>query len=208
MKTEMNLNTDFIKAERERRAWSQSHLAEAAGISLRTMQRVESAGTASKETTLAIASALTTSVERLLEAPKPKLSKRPVFRFAWPLATISVLLFSTVFIAQQAIAKQLMLDVKLGLKDEIHDSRLITEAGEPAEIRIDGKIRVIITPKLTKNGEVFLQTEIYTFKDGSYTLAGKPGLVIKENAEAKVISDSEQTGSYSLSITPHVINQP
>lgn len=208
MNNEMKLNTDFIKAERERRAWSQNHLADAAGISLRTIQRVESAGTASKETTLAIASALSTSVEQLVIASSTAERKRTGFRFGWPLATASVLLVSSLFIAQHAFAKQLMLDVKLGLEDEKHDSRLITEAGEPAEIRVDGKIRVIITPTLTKDGDVFLQTEIYTYKDGEYSLAGKPGLIIKENAEALVTSDSEKSGSYSLAITPHVINKP
>lgn len=208
MNNEMKLNTDFIKAERERRAWSQNHLADAAGISLRTIQRVESAGTASKETTLAIASALSTSVEQLVIASSTAERKRTGFRFGWPLATASVLLVSSLFIAQHAFAKQLMLDVKLGLEGEKHDSRLITEAGEPAEIRVDGKIRVIITPTLTKDGDVFLQTEIYTYKDGDYSLAGKPGLIIKENAEALVTSDSEKTGSYRLAITPHVINRP
>lgn len=208
MSTEMKLNVDFIKAERERRAWSQNHLADAAGISLRTIQRVESVGVASKETTLAIASALSTSVEKLMAVPEPKSNTRRAFRLVWPLATASALLFSALFIVQQAVAKQLMLDVKLGLADQKHDSRLITEAGVPAEIRVDGKIRVIITPTLTKNGDVFLQTEIYTFKDGSFILAGKPGLIIKDNAEALVTSDSENTGNYSLSITPHVINKP
>jgi transcriptional regulator with XRE-family HTH domain len=208
MSIEMKLNMDLIKAERERRAWSQNHLADAAGLSLRTIQRIESQGIASKETTLAIASALSTSVEQLLAAPNAADNKRTGFRFGWPLATASVLLVSSLLIAQQAFAKQLMLDVKLGLEDEKHDSRLITEAGEPAEIRVDGKIRVIITPTLTKDGDVFLQTEIYTYKDGDYSLVGKPGLIIKDNAEALVTSDSEQTGGYRLAITPHVIQKP
>jgi transcriptional regulator with XRE-family HTH domain len=208
MNNEMKLNNDFIKTERERRAWSQNHLADAAGISLRTIQRVESAGTASKETTLAIAAVLSTSVEQLLAAPVTKETKRPGYRYGWPLATASVLLCSSLLIAQYAYAEQLMLDVKLGLHNEKHDSRLITDAGKPAEIRVDGKIRVIITPTITKNGDVFLQTEIYTFKNGNYSLVGKPGLIIKENTEALVTSDSEESGSYSLAITPHLITKP
>jgi transcriptional regulator with XRE-family HTH domain len=207
MNNEMKLNTDFIKAERERRAWSQAHLADAAGISLRTIQRVESEGTASKETTLAIAAVLAVSVEQLLAVPITKESKRPGFRFGWPLATGSLLMCSLLLIAQYAYAEQLMLDVKLGLDDEKHDSRLITDTGKPAEIRVDGKIRVVITPTITKNGDVFLQTEIYTFKNGHYFLAGKPGLITKENAEALVTSDSEESGIYSLAITPHLITK-
>lgn len=208
MSTEMKLNIDFIKAERERRAWSQNHLADAAGISLRTIQRVESVGVASKETTLAIASALSTSVEQLLAISEPKSGTRRAFRFVWPLATASALLFSALFIAQQAMAKQLMLDVNLGVADQQHNSRLITDAGQPAEIRVDGKLRVIITPTIAENGDVFLQTEIYTFQNGRYVLAGKPGLLIKENVAAEVSSDSVQSGKYTLSITPYVLNKP
>ncbi len=46
---EMNVDSNLIKSERHRRAWSQDHLAEVAGLSLRTIQRVEKTGTASYE---------------------------------------------------------------------------------------------------------------------------------------------------------------
>jgi len=37
----MELNKDKLKHLRESKAWSQSHLAEVAGLSLRTIQRIE-----------------------------------------------------------------------------------------------------------------------------------------------------------------------
>lgn len=46
-----------IRKLREARAWSQEHLAAAAGLSLRTIQRVEAEGRASAETRLALAAA-------------------------------------------------------------------------------------------------------------------------------------------------------
>lgn len=61
----MPISRETIKALREAKAWSQAHLAEAAGLSLRTVQRMEAEGTASAETRLAVAAALNVPVESL-----------------------------------------------------------------------------------------------------------------------------------------------
>lgn len=45
----MKLDRKKLKLLRESKAWSQSHLAEVSGISLRTVQRIEKSGTASPE---------------------------------------------------------------------------------------------------------------------------------------------------------------
>jgi transcriptional regulator with XRE-family HTH domain len=54
---EMKINPETIRKWREQRAWSQEHLAEITGLSLRTIQRVEAEGKASNETRMALASA-------------------------------------------------------------------------------------------------------------------------------------------------------
>ncbi|KAF7783548.1 hypothetical protein PRUB_a3342 [Pseudoalteromonas rubra] len=46
---EMKLDKAKLKQLRASKAWSQSHLAEASGISLRTIQRIEKSGVASPE---------------------------------------------------------------------------------------------------------------------------------------------------------------
>jgi hypothetical protein len=61
----MAISGERIKALREARAGSQAHLAEAAALGLRTIQRVEAEGRASAETRPAIAAALDVSVETL-----------------------------------------------------------------------------------------------------------------------------------------------
>ena len=70
MDSSMAISGEKIKALRDARAWSQAHFAEAAGLSLRTVQRVEAEGTASAETRLAMAAALGVSVDDL-NAPAP-----------------------------------------------------------------------------------------------------------------------------------------
>lgn len=68
----MKIDTALIKQLREQRAWSQEHLASVAGLSLRTVQRVEADGSASAETRMAIASALDVDVARLnMSSPLP-----------------------------------------------------------------------------------------------------------------------------------------
>jgi transcriptional regulator with XRE-family HTH domain len=67
----MAISGETIKALREAKAWSQAHLAEAAGVSLRTVQRMEAEGTASAETRLAVAAALDVPVEALNRPEAP-----------------------------------------------------------------------------------------------------------------------------------------
>ncbi len=64
-----------IKRWREERNWSQEHLAEAAGISLRTIQRIENGDGASRETVMALAAvfnvdAIALNVDARVEAEK------------------------------------------------------------------------------------------------------------------------------------------
>jgi len=55
---DMQVDGDLIRSQREKRAWSQEHLAAAAGIGVRTVQRIESTGVASYESLRAISAAL------------------------------------------------------------------------------------------------------------------------------------------------------
>lgn len=55
---EMKIDSQLVRHERERRAWSQEHLASVAGLGLRTIQRIEATGAASYESVKAIAAVL------------------------------------------------------------------------------------------------------------------------------------------------------
>ena len=62
---DMKLNAERIRALREQRAWSQEHLATVAGLSARTLQRIEAGSAASQETCLALAAAQQVQVVEL-----------------------------------------------------------------------------------------------------------------------------------------------
>ena len=52
MEAQMKINGEAVRALRERKSWSQEQLASAAGLSVRTVQRVEVENVASAETRL------------------------------------------------------------------------------------------------------------------------------------------------------------
>ncbi len=72
----MKVDPNLVKKLREARAWSQDHLAQVSGMSLRTIQRVEADGAASAETKMAIASAFGIQAEAL--TPRPMLNDSPM----------------------------------------------------------------------------------------------------------------------------------
>jgi transcriptional regulator with XRE-family HTH domain len=63
---DMKLNAERIRTLREQRAWSQEHLASVAGLSTRTLQRIEAGSAATQETCLALATALEVPVADLV----------------------------------------------------------------------------------------------------------------------------------------------
>lgn len=67
----------FVKKAREERAWPQRQLAEIAGVTLRTVQRVEKDGSASFETLMGLASAFEIDVKELSPSSNSKKVTRP-----------------------------------------------------------------------------------------------------------------------------------
>lgn len=62
---DVQVDRELIRSEREKRAWSQEHLAAAAGIGARTLQRIEATGIASYESVRALSAALEIPVREL-----------------------------------------------------------------------------------------------------------------------------------------------
>ncbi|MGY1411258.1 helix-turn-helix transcriptional regulator [Luteimonas sp. A611] len=61
----MKIDSATVRSLREQNSWSQEHLASAAGLSTRTVQRVEADGIGSAETRLALAGALGVAVSQI-----------------------------------------------------------------------------------------------------------------------------------------------
>lgn len=67
MEPNMKLDPSSVRRLREAKNWSQEQLAKASGVSLRTIQRVETEGTASRETRVCLAAALDVEVTLISE---------------------------------------------------------------------------------------------------------------------------------------------
>jgi len=77
---EMKIDPQTVRQLREERAWSQEHLATVAGLSLRTVQRIEREGNASADSRLALGAAFGVDVALLsgkVEMPVPAAAQDP-----------------------------------------------------------------------------------------------------------------------------------
>lgn len=129
MEMEMKVNSKIVRSLREERAWSQEHLAQVAGVSLRTIQRIEADGTASAETRMALASAFGVSLSALslkdesgaaveILAPVPAIPVR--YKIALVLASVAAALtivnqLSANFLPVKVSAFCLFIAISLGL---------------------------------------------------------------------------------------------
>lgn len=97
----MKIDSSLIRSERESRGWSQEHLASVAGLSLRTIQRIENTGAASLDSAAALASVLELDVAAL-RAGNPAPLQRRAIRVSLELPLkLALALLSGVFCALQ-----------------------------------------------------------------------------------------------------------
>lgn len=71
----MRVNAELVAELRKKCAWSQDELATAAGLNLRTVQRIENVGTASLQSAKALAAALEIELEDLKHSAGKKTMK-------------------------------------------------------------------------------------------------------------------------------------
>lgn len=110
------MNSSPIKTLRKAKAWSQVHLADAAGVSVRTIQRLERTGQGADETLLSVAAALDVDVQILTQLNPQRIqgsyltetpSPRPLWNTSSPAQTslwgLLLLVPSTLFIASNLL---------------------------------------------------------------------------------------------------------
>jgi transcriptional regulator with XRE-family HTH domain len=87
MDARSSLSAETVRGLREAKSWTQQHLADASGLSLRTVQRLEAEGSASAETRLAIAAALGVPAQVLSPAGSGAPAQEPLStRSTWVFA--------------------------------------------------------------------------------------------------------------------------
>lgn len=201
---EMKLDRILIKSERQKRAWSQEHLADASGLGLRTIQRIERNGVASYESIRALAAVFSLRIEDLTATPDKKQQGINMGRAATGLVATVLMAMTAVFFTSDSWAEQVMLDVRISQNDEeMTEGHLLTAEGKEAEMLINGTMRVVIVPKIQDDGKVFLSARIYEIVDGEALLLAEPKLITANNKEAEIRIEGEFGNSFRVLITPH-----
>lgn len=204
---QMQVDGRLIRSQRERRAWSQEHLATVAGLGLRTVQRIEATGLASYESIQAIAAVLEIPVFDLTiphEAMRNPLHRH---RLVLPASMGAAVMLAVVglFAGRAVLARDVMLNVGLAVNDEDRGtSRLLTADGKDAEIRIAGVLRLLIVPTVRPDGSVLLALKIYDVDGERFVLASEPKLVTANDSEAEVRWSTGRGNTYRVVITPQI----
>ena len=207
---DMRIDAKRIRAERERRAWSQEHLAIVSGLGLRTIQRIEKTGAASFESARALAAVLEVDVAELRIAREDPTPARATSRFrfrARPVlggAAAALTAAGALFVATKGWADVVMLDVGVSMNDsQVEHSQLVTDANDHVALRaIDDMLRVVVVPTIEKHG-IMLATEIYVLEGNGYVLASSPKLLVENGKPAEIELTTKDGSSIHFSITPH-----
>jgi transcriptional regulator with XRE-family HTH domain len=200
---DMQLDPEKIRTERERRGWSQEHLASLTGLSPRTIQRVEAAGIASSETATALAAVFEVDLDALRPTAR---TKRRWGRALAAAVASGALVTVGALISVEAQAAQLLMDVGLTVGDQAQrPSQVITKDGKAAEIQIDGAWRVSVLPTLRPDGTIGLGLQLYQYNGKDYVLVAHPLLVTNDNTDAEVRLGDTPDRALRVVIRPHKI---
>jgi transcriptional regulator with XRE-family HTH domain len=221
---DMKVDSKRIRAERERRAWSQEHLATVSGLGLRTIQRIEKTGAASFESARSLAAVFEVDVASLRVVREDPAREQTVattahpdvytahsaarFRFrAKPMlgaAAAALTAAGALFVATKGFADTVMLDVGVSVNDNrLEESQVVTEANDNVAFRaIDDMVRMVIVPTIETNG-IMLATEIYVLDGSDYVLASSPKLLTADGKEAEIRLTTKDGTLLRFMITPH-----
>lgn len=209
---DMKVDSSYIKEQREQRAWSQEHLAEVTGLGLRTIQRIETTGTASYESVRSLAAVFGVEVADLRDerapagGPRISVPLRPVLGVLAALVTGGAL-----FLASSSFADQVLMDVGVRRMTTTPGSTAIETSEWFTQVVVDEGtlvpnvlpgLRFTIVPKLLpRGGQILIEMQIFEQQGDSEVLISSPRLVIADGQKAEVVTGDEGR-SFRFSITP------
>jgi len=210
---DMKVDSSYLKAQREQRAWSQEHLAEVTGLGLRTIQRIETTGTASYESARSLAAVFGVDVADFRDLQEPAGGPRISVPLRPLLGVLAALVMGgALFLASNSFADQVLVDVGVALKATTPGSAAV-ETGEwftqfivddgtgVNDLRLQ-ELRFSIVAKLLPNDRILIEMQVFEQKpDGLESLVTAPRLVIADGQEAEVRTGDEAR-SFRFSITP------
>jgi transcriptional regulator with XRE-family HTH domain len=199
---DMKINKEILRRERELRAWTQSHLAEVADVSMRTVQRIERTGDASMESASALAAALNVDLALLIASPdiaQANPAKPHRYKLWSALGLIGSMLVALGWWSTAA-AEQVMVSLAIERGEQTYsDMMLLNEIGKEGEMELEGQFRMSVNTQ--RQGEHLLFTaKIYHFIEGEYRLFSSPTILVENEqpASMRIVFPNEQRISLQL----------
>jgi transcriptional regulator with XRE-family HTH domain len=186
---DMKINKEILRRERELRAWTQSHLAEVADLSMRTVQRIERTGDVSMESAGALATALNIDLAVLMEAPIAPDEITPAKSRPYKLwSAIGVISAILVFAGwwSSAAAEQVMVSLSIEASGRVYsDMMLLNEVGRESEMTLDNQFRMLFSTN--RQGEhLLISAKIYNFVEDGYQLVSSPAMLVEDQKPASM----------------------
>ena len=205
---DMKVNKEILRRERELRAWTQSHLAEVANLSMRTVQRIERTGDASMESASALAAALGLEVATLLrDAPEQVTSSAPIKQHHYKLlgavgCVASILIglgwWSTA--AADEVMIRLLVSTESGARTH-GDMQFISEPGAQNEIQFNQQFRLLVSAAREPQG-LLISTLVYDYIDGDYRLISSPAIRVADKQLSAIHVSTKSSGRLELTFNP------
>lgn len=185
---DMRIDSDFIRIEREKRAWSQEQLAAAAGIGLRTIQRIESTGVASNESAKSLAAVFECSLNELRAVPHTP-AHRAFWKRPWLTGIAAAgLVLGVLLVARHAPAKEIMLDVVFNSSSGYGPStfKMVTTDGKGTEARMEKEAKLVFVPTLEDHDLILISVDIYGYDGVKFTLISHPRVLTRIGKQARI----------------------
>jgi transcriptional regulator with XRE-family HTH domain len=196
---DMKVDPSYIRAQRERRAWSQEHLAEVAGLGLRTIQRIEKTGNASYESARSLASVFELDVAELRVAPpaaaapaavRTNLALRPVLGVLGALVAGGALLATTSSFAADKVLMDLSLALDSADEPRALATQVVVDEGtlvpDVNDLRL-GDLRFSIVPRVQSPDRILLEVSIYERRGDEEVIVSQPQLITLNGDTAEVV---------------------
>lgn len=185
---DMKINKEVLRRERELRAWTQSHLAEVADLSMRTVQRIERTGDVSMESASALAAALNVELTVLM-AQSDVAGTVPAKLQRYTLWSVLGLIGSMLVVLgwwPTAAAEQVMVSLSIETEEQTYSSMLLlNDIGKEGEMELDNQFRMSVNTQ--RQGEhLLLTTHIYHYADDEYRLFSSPAILVEDQKPASM----------------------
>lgn len=161
----VKVRVELLIKERKIRIWSQQHLADVAGVSLRTIQRIEKTSIASADSVKAISSAFEKQPNYFIAVDKTPIKKQNLIRVALAFCALSLLIFTSIYFNQIAPDK---VKLKVNYKGELLKSADINESewlieldlNSELNIKLANDLELTILPFNGRDDELLIETTL------------------------------------------------